>query len=165
MGRSSGRSMRRAAVLVAVSAGLWACGGDDGGSTGAWPDVPVVSASDGSTVSSSDTVADGVTIVSLWATWCGPCKKELPMLEQLAQDGTQVVGVNIGDDADAVDSFLADLGVTFPNYIDGDGAVMSDLDIPSVPATLIVSDGDIVWQHLGAVSGDDIAAELDTLGL
>lgn len=140
------------------------CGGSAGESDdGAWPDVAVVSTADGSEVSSLDAVGDGLTVVSMWATWCGPCKKELPMLEELAGDGVSVVGVNVGDSPDAVADFLDEFGITFPNYIDADGVLMSDLDVPTVPATMIVVDGELVWQNLGEVTRADVEDQLAAL--
>lgn len=154
-------------MTVAALAG---CGGGDGssgdgeaGSSDRWPDVPVASVADGSEVSSADVLADGTTVVSLWATWCVPCKRELPMLEEMSADGTQVIGLNVGDSPDSVDTFLTDLGVTFPNYIDTDGELLSALDVPSLPATMIVVDGEIAWRNLGEVARDVIDDELAEL--
>lgn len=162
---SVGRGRLRAALFASVVLpGLIAgCGGDGAADDGGWPDVAVVATSDGSEVSSLDAVGDGLTVVSLWATWCGPCKKELPMLEELSGEGVSVVGVNIGDSPDAVDDFLDEFGITFPNYIDTDGVLMSDLDVPSVPATMIVVDGELVWENLGEVTRADIDAQLALL--
>ena len=156
----------RSLLVALVPLVLIGCGGSsgaDGSDDGSWPDVVVVSTADGSEVSSVDAVGDGLTVVSMWATWCGPCKKELPMLEELAGEGVSVIGVNVGDSPAAVDGFLDEFGITFPNYIDTDGELMSDLDVPSVPATMIVVDGELVWQNLGEVTRSDIDQQLATL--
>jgi thiol-disulfide isomerase/thioredoxin len=146
-----------------VSLATAACGGDGASDDAGWPDVQVVATADGSEVSSMDAVGDGLTVVSMWATWCGPCKKELPMLEELAGEGVSVVGVNVGDSPDAVADFLDEFGITFANYIDTDGDLMSDLDVPSVPATMIVIDGELVWKNLGEVTRADIDEQLAAL--
>lgn len=146
------------AALVGILLVLAGCG--NGSDDASWPDVPVRSTVDGSTVSSTEIVGTDVVVVNLWATWCGPCKRELPMLQDMSSSGTPVVGLNIGDAPDAVDTFLVDLGITFPNYIDVDGEMMSALDVPSVPATMIVANGELVWRNLGVVSRDDIATQL-----
>lgn len=158
--RRLGTALFVSALVPVLVAG---CGGDDAADDGDWPDVTVVATADGSEVSSVDAVGDGLTVVSLWATWCGPCKKELPMLEELSAEGVSVVGVNIGDSPDAVDDFLDEFGITFPNYIDTDGVLMSDLDVPTVPATMIVVDGELVWENLGEVTRADIDAQLAAL--
>ena len=161
--RPSSASLRRIVALSAVGlVTLTGCGGgDEGAADGAWPDVDLVAVADGSDISSRDALGDGPTVVSLWATWCGPCKKELPMLEEMAAErDLAVVGMNIGDEAGAVDEFLDEFGITFPNFIDGDGLLTSELDIPSVPATLIVADGEILWENLGVVTREDIETEL-----
>lgn len=159
------RRRRRAGViaLAVLSLPVVACAGGSGEEGDSWPDVPVSSTVDGASISSAEVVADGTSVVSFWATWCAPCKRELPMLEEMAAEGTQVVGINIGDSADSVDAFLEDLGVTFPNYIDVDGEMMSQLDLPSLPATMIVVDGELVWQNLGIVTRDAIEEELTAL--
>jgi thiol-disulfide isomerase/thioredoxin len=146
------------ALVPVLVAGCGGATGDEG-----WPDVAVVATADGSEVSTVDAVGEGLTVVSLWATWCGPCKKELPMLEELSGEGVSVIGVNVGDSPDAVDDFLDEFGITFPNYIDTDGVLMSDLDVPSVPATMIVVDGELVWENLGEVTRADIDAQLAAL--
>lgn len=168
MTNASGRARRSTVILSSITLStvlltLAACGGGSDGADPSWPDVPVASAVDGSTVSSADIVADGTSVVSFWATWCAPCKRELPMLEEMAADGTTVLGVNIGDSAESVDAFLADLGVTFANYIDVDGEMLSQLDVPSLPATMIVVDGELVWQNLGEVTREAIESELAAL--
>lgn len=149
--------------LISVLLVLTGCGSGSGTDDAGWPDVQVRSTVDGSTVSSTDIVGTDVMVVNLWATWCGPCKRELPMLEEMSSAGTPVIGLNIGDAPDAVDAFLDDLGITFPNYIDVDGEMMSALDVPSVPATMIVANGVLVWRNLGVVSRGDITTQLAAL--
>jgi thiol-disulfide isomerase/thioredoxin len=119
----------------------------------------------GTPVSTADLVGEVPLVVSLWAVWCQPCKRELPELQELAQERTgqiDVVGVNIGDDADRVQMFLTELGVRFPMYRDVDGLLLSELDVPQVPATAVVlPSGEVAWLHLGEVTREQVESAVD----
>jgi thiol-disulfide isomerase/thioredoxin len=148
---------------VTVAGVTVACGADTARTT-SWPDVEIERLDDASPVSSGR-IADGPTVVTVWAVWCVPCRKELPELETLAgdyDDRFAVVGVNNGDDPVAARAFLDEIGVTFPQYRDPLARLTSALDIVSVPATLVVdAAGNVTWRHLGAVDIADVRAEVD----
>ncbi|MEI8241235.1 MAG: TlpA disulfide reductase family protein, partial [Actinomycetota bacterium] len=59
-------------------------------------------------------------VVNLWATWCTPCVKEMPAFDEVAAEHTavKIIGVNVGDTADAARSFAADLGISYPQFTD-----------------------------------------------
>lgn len=144
-------------------AALAACGGGDDESR--WPSVEVEALAGGATVSTAELVGDVPLVVSLWAVWCQPCKRELPELQQLADERAaelDVVGVNIGDDAERVRTFLDDLGVGFPMYRDVDGLLLAELDVPQVPATAVVlPSGEVAWLHLGEVTRAQVEAAIE----
>ena len=101
--------------------------------------------------------APGVpTVVNLWASWCGPCREELPLVQDLADaaaDREQVVGVISKDVVPQADSFASDAGVTFPSAYDRDGALMDGLGINVLPFTyLLDADGALVHTHVGPVT-------------
>ena len=109
--------------------------------------------------------APGVpTLVNLWGSWCGPCRAELPLLQEFADaagDQVRVVGVISKDGVPQADSFADDAGVTFPGAFDGDGELMSRLGINALPFTYFVAaDGELVHTQVGDVSSVD---ELRTL--
>jgi thiol-disulfide isomerase/thioredoxin len=117
--------------------------------------VPIDAA--GEALSAAD--IDGPAVVNLWATWCGPCRKELPAFQAVAdrlQGTIAVLGVNQGDDAAPAAAYLADIGVTFPQYLDADGDLTAELRITGLPATLFVAADGSVDVHSGAVDEGEL---------
>ncbi len=109
--------------------------------------------------------APGVpTVVNLWASWCGPCREELPLVQQLAEAGGDrlaVVGVISRDGAPQAASFAADAGATFPSAFDGDGELMAELGLGGLPYTyLLDADGGVAHVQVGPVAD---LAELEGL--
>jgi cytochrome c biogenesis protein CcmG/thiol:disulfide interchange protein DsbE len=83
----------------------------------------------------------GPAVINLWATWCPPCRTELPAMQRLADragDRLQVVGVDTGDEWDAAASFGADTGVALPTLYDRDKALMNALGRTALPVTVFV---------------------------
>lgn len=160
--RSGGRC--RALAAAALLVGAAACSGGSGPAR--WPDVAITDAA-GNPQRSSSVIAGGrPAVVAVWATWCAPCKEELPRLQALADahDDLEVAAVNLGDEPEAVHAFAAEHGLTLPIFIDADGRLSESLGIPSVPATLFVSaGGTIVDRHLGALSADDLTTGAEHL--
>jgi cytochrome c biogenesis protein CcmG, thiol:disulfide interchange protein DsbE len=99
------------------------------------------------------------TVVNLWASWCTPCREELPVLQEFADAaaGTvQVVGVISKDGVPQADSFAADAGVSFPGAFDGDGRLMAELGLPGLPATYFLdASGAVVHTETGPVDSLD----------
>jgi cytochrome c biogenesis protein CcmG, thiol:disulfide interchange protein DsbE len=111
--------------------------------------------------------APGVpTVVNLWASWCGPCREELPLMQQLAAaagDRVRVVGVVSKDGRDQATSFAADAGAHFPSAFDGEGELMTDLGLNGLPYTyLLDADGGIAYTQVGPVTSyDELVALVD----
>ena len=109
--------------------------------------------------------APGVpTLVNLWGSWCGPCREELPLLQQFAEsagDRVRVVGVISKDGVAQADSFAADADVTFPSAFDGEGELMTELGLNSLPHTYFVdADGGVRYTKTGPFTSVD---ELESL--
>jgi thiol-disulfide isomerase/thioredoxin len=99
-------------------------------------------------------------VVNLWATWCVPCKKELPMLQahhETVGDEVSFVGVNVGDDDASVAAFIRDVGVTYPQYLDPRGELSASLGIAAVPATFLVERDGSHTVHSGVLDERDLA--------
>ncbi|MCZ2817481.1 TlpA family protein disulfide reductase [Modestobacter sp. VKM Ac-2984] len=100
--------------------------------------------------------APGVpTVLNLWASWCGPCREELPLVQQLADaagDQVRVLGVVSVDRVPAAASFADDAGVTFPSAFDADGEVMAGMGVNNLPYTLfLAADGSVAHVQVGPV--------------
>jgi cytochrome c biogenesis protein CcmG/thiol:disulfide interchange protein DsbE len=85
-----------------------------------------------------------VVIVNLWASWCGPCRAEMPAIQQLYMAdydrGLRVLAVNstVQDNEDDARAFVRELGLTFPILLDRDGAVTRRYLVRALPTTFIV---------------------------
>ena len=101
-----------------------------------------------------------VTVVNIWASWCGPCREEHPLLMQLAaQEGVRLVGINNKDNAANARRFLGTLGNPFQAVgDDGDGRVTIDWGGYGVPETFIVDgNGVIRHKHVGPLTEGALA--------
>ena len=95
-----------------------------------------------------------VVVLSFWATWCGPCVVKMPYTQTSAEHfGDQVifVGINIGENPELVQNFLAEGGYTFPNGVDEDGRIYNNLYTSGgIPYSVIIDkDGMIVHEMVG----------------
>lgn len=111
--------------------------------------------SDGRTWRSS-TLRGKVVVVNFWASWCPPCRHELPSLESLYKtvgpEGVAVLGVNAGETWDKVVAFAADFkpALTFPLLLDKNGNVMRQWQVRALPMTYVLDrDGRTVLRALG----------------
>ena len=95
-----------------------------------------------------------VSLVNYWASWCGPCRAEHPMLEEIAEQGVPIYGVNYKDDPDNAMAFLEELGNPFAGIgADDTGRLGLDWGIAGVPETFVVDgDGTIVLRFAGPIT-------------
>lgn len=103
-----------------------------------------------------------VVVLNFWATWCPPCRAELPDFEQAHRDrqgdGLVVLGVNTEEPAAVVRSFVDEIGLTFPILLDETGQVAREYRAAGLPMTLVIDrEGLIQVRHVGYLS----AAKLD----
>jgi len=106
-----------------------------------------------------------VVLVNFWATWCGPCRQEIPHLNRLYDkyrtSGFQLLGVNIDDDARAATELATRLGVKFPVLLDTDKKASRLYDMSAMPATVVIDrDGRVRYIHRGYRDGFEKTYEL-----
>jgi peroxiredoxin len=93
-------------------------------------------------------------MLNFWATWCGPCRHEMPFLQQVFEDeawaerGLVILAVNLGESPASVMGFVEDNGLTFPVLLDARQSVAQDYNIRSIPTTFFISGDGIIkgWQ-------------------
>ncbi|MGE3812649.1 MAG: TlpA family protein disulfide reductase [Candidatus Nanopelagicales bacterium] len=102
------------------------------------------------------------TVINLWASWCAPCRDELPLFADLAGTGdVRVVGISVEDDPSSGLSLLVDADVHYPSVVDADSATKPLLRWTGLPMTLFVdADGRVTHVERGQITD---AAQLDSL--
>ena len=99
-----------------------------------------------------------VVMVNFWATWCGPCRQEMPQLNRLYEkykaSGFVLLGVNVDDDQRKAAEVAGKLGITFPVLLDTDKVVSKLYDLSTMPSTVIIDrDGKVRFVHRGYLTG------------
>lgn len=109
-------------------------------------------------------------LLDFWATWCGPCRRDLPAVEKLHQEfhrkGLVVLGVNGGEDAETVNQFLRTSKLSYPILLTSDNEVMQSYSVTAFPTLVLLdADGKIVFYHVGAGGEKALRESLAKLGL
>jgi len=110
---------------------------------------------------SDEDLAEGVHVVNIWASWCGPCRLEHPILTRLSEDGRfALAGINYKDAPDNATRFLGALGNPYDRIgADREGTAAIDWGVYGVPETFIVKDGVIVHKFIGPLSEEGLEAD------
>ena len=97
-----------------------------------------------------------VVLVNFWATWCPPCRREMPSLQRLwlklGKSKLQIVAVNVGEDADTALGYMGtlDTSPTFPIVFDKDSAVLRAWPVKGLPTTFVIDrKGHIIYRAIG----------------
>lgn len=109
-----------------------------------------------------------VVVLNFWATWCGPCVIEMPVLQRTYQqreaEGFVVLAINNRETAAQITPFRDRFGLTFPILLDESGAIQNHYAVTQYPSSLILDqDGVIVARHLGVLTPkllDEVLSEL-----
>ena len=106
-------------------------------------------------------------VINLWATWCGPCRREMPMLAQVAaaNPDVPVLLINQGEDAERISAFLREEGQASSNILrDSRGVVGQALGSSALPTTAFVSANGVVTElHIGEISRAALTAAVNDL--
>jgi peroxiredoxin len=99
-----------------------------------------------------------VVMVNFWATWCGPCRQEMPLLDELysryGRVGFSLLGVNIDDNSSKAMDMVSELGVTFPVLFDSRKEVSKLYQVEAMPVTVIIDrEGTVRFVHHGYKPG------------
>ena len=111
-----------------------------------------------------------VVFLNFWATWCGPCREEMPSMESLYQrfkdQGLEILAVNIMERPEEVLDFMQYFNLSFPAPLDREGSLMGAYGIQAIPTSFLINrEGRIVLRLVGSIDWDtpEIHAALESL--
>ena len=99
-----------------------------------------------------------VVLVNFWASWCGPCRQEMPLLDDIYKKysklGFVILGINVEQDSSKAKTYLRDVPVTFPILYDTQNTLTKLYDVNAMPTTVIVDrNGNVRYIHQGYKPG------------
>jgi Thiol-disulfide isomerase and thioredoxins len=111
--------------------------------------------------------SDKVTIINFWATWCPPCRQEMPELNRFYQKNSDKVNfytVNLREPAGSVRAFLGRNNLSLPTLLDADGSIGSQFAVRYIPTTIVVDrDGIIQFRKSGGMTMAELEAVVDKI--
>ncbi len=105
-------------------------------------------------------------LLNFWTSTCPYCREEMPMLQKLSERYPEiaVIGVNVLEDKDVIETFLWELGISYLVLQDGWGEVSSLYQVTKIPATILIEEqGVIVWRTFGAVRETELGKQVQNL--
>lgn len=124
------------------------------------PDISLATL-DGSRFRLSDEVGRRVVVLNFFATWCGPCKAEMPELakyQEKAGDAVRVIGIDAQETRAVVEPFVSAMDLPFPVAIDESGEVLGRFDVQAFPTTIVIgADGRVKVYEVGQVTNAEVS--------
>ena len=180
---------RLVVLLIAASIALTGCGAAAGSASKSTNTVDVVGLTtyaindrhsapalkgktfDGTALALRSIEQGKVVVLNVWASWCGPCREESPMLgaaaKTYAAQGVVFVGIDEADTASAGRAFATSAGMTYPSFVDPQGALLSKLKMlpqMGIPSTLVLDNrGRIAARVIGPTTAAQLKQVLDGL--
>lgn len=113
----------------------------------------------GGTMSLSDMTGEFI-FLNFWATWCPPCREEMPSMEVLYQEMAdapfEMVAVNVQEDRDTVQQFIDEFGYSYPILLDSDGTLSSNYGVRGIPTSYFIApDGTVLGMLVGTRYWDE----------
>jgi thiol-disulfide isomerase/thioredoxin len=103
-------------------------------------------------------------ILNFWATWCAPCREEMPTLQMISEDDPDVtvLAVNVRESVPTIQAFVNDLDLTFPILINPDDKILIDYQVIGLPQTLVINpSGEVVMRTFGIFDLQELFQALD----
>ena len=124
---------------------------------------------DGAVMRLDDYLGD-VVLLNFWATWCAPCRIEMPLLqstfESYEDQGFVVLGIDFDESADLVAAFGDELGLSFPLLLDPGGKIQQQYRVRGYPTTVVLDrEGRIQSYHIGVLTKSQLDGYLENAGL
>jgi peroxiredoxin len=143
-------------LFILAMLGLIVAGSAVGGDNPPAPDFTLTDAN-GQSVTLSD-LRGQVIMINFWASWCGPCRQEMPLLEQIHQRyeplGFTLLGVNVEKNPADGQAFLKERPVSFPVLYDPENDISKLYDVVAMPSTVLIDrQGNVRYLHHGYKPG------------
>lgn len=124
---------------------------------GAAPDFTLKSNQDGKNLRLED-MRGQVVMLNFWASWCGPCRQEMPLMDDIYKKyeklGFTILAVNVDEDSADADRFLRDVPVSFPVLYDNESRISELYDVDAMPTTIMIDrNGNKRFLHRGYKDG------------
>jgi thiol-disulfide isomerase/thioredoxin len=107
-------------------------------------------------------------VVDIWGSWCGPCRKQQPELDAVAQcfmpQGVVFIGIDIRDSVVGAQGYIQDFDVPYPSLFDDSGTLVAQLNVLAPPTTFVADgSGKVVWEQLGGITRGNLEPVLQHL--